>query len=122
MRINVVTALTFVLSSLLLSLPARSAQISAILGSPQQYNSQTVTVTGAITGLRQRVSKRGNPYVTFTVCSDACIHIFTFGEPVLHDGERVTVTGIFAAVKQVGRYSFRNEIDAEAVGIRPAEQ
>ncbi len=41
--------------------------------------------------------------------------VFTFGTPAIKDGERVEVRGIFQRVKQVGAYTFHDEIDASSV-------
>lgn len=122
MRNNRKALVLLALASLLLSPLARSASIRAVLANPKQYDRQLMTVSGTVSALQQHLSRRGNAYETFAVCAYACIHIFTFGEPVLHNNEKVTVTGNFAAVKQVGRYTFYNEIDAEASGVRPVVQ
>lgn len=94
-----------------LPLAASAAAIAQITAHPQTYDGQVVTVSGTVNDLRARISRKGNPYETFTVCESSCVHVFTFGQPPLRDGERVSVTGTFAAVKHVGRYTFHNEID-----------
>ena len=41
--------------------------------------------------------------------------VFTFGTPAIKDGDRVEVRGVFQRVKQVGAYTFHDEIDASSV-------
>ena len=87
--------------------------VTQILGSPSTYDGQHVDVAGKISHLEQKTSHKGNPYVTFSLCSGQCIHVFAFGSPNLSDGQTITVHGIFAAVKHTGGYTFYNEIDAD---------
>lgn len=100
-----------------LPLAAPAAGIAQITAHPHTFNGQVVTVSGTVSALRARTSRKGNPYETFTVCNGGCVHVFTFGQPLLRDGERATVTGTYAAVKHVGRYTFHNEIDTRSSDI-----
>ena len=92
---------------------ALATTIDDVLGHPSTYDGQHVDVSGQISHLKQKTSHKGNPYVTFSLCSDQCVHVFAFGSPSITDGQTITVHGTFAAVKRVGSYTFRNEIDAD---------
>ena len=92
---------------------ALATTIDQILATPNAYDGQHVDVRGKVADLRAKVSHKGNAYVTFSLCSDRCIHVFAFGAPSIKDGQTITVRGTFAAVKQTGGYTFRNEIDAD---------
>jgi hypothetical protein len=87
--------------------------LAQILGSPSAYDGQHVEVKGTVERLEQKVSRKGNPYVTFSLCSSQCLHVFGFGSPNLSDGQTITVRGTFAAVKRANGYTFYNEIDAD---------
>ena len=97
------------------ALPAASsaATIAQILGSPSTYDGQHVDVRGTVEHLHQKVSHKGNPYVTFVLCSGQCVHVFGFGSPAISDGQAITVHGTYEAVKHVSGYTFYNEIDAD---------
>jgi hypothetical protein len=97
------------------ALPTASsaATVAQILGSPSTYDGQHVDVRGMVERLEQKVSHKGNPYVTFTLCSTQCIHVFGFGTPSLSDGQTITVHGTYETVKRVSGYTFHNEIDAD---------
>jgi hypothetical protein len=41
------------------------------------------------------------------------VNVFTWGHPQVAEGQKLTVNGTFDAVKHVGHYTFRNEIDAD---------
>jgi hypothetical protein len=101
---------------LLAALPAAclaGATVEQILDSPAAYDGKHVDVSGIVQRLEQKVSRKGNPYVTFSLCSGQCIHVFGFASPSLSDGQRVTVRGTFEAVKHVSGYTFYNEVDAD---------
>ena len=87
-----------------------------ILGNPDRFDGQIVMVTGTLTNFRPTVSQRGNAYFTFDLSDGRqSITIFKFGESACRAGASVTVEGLFQKVKQVGRYTFRNQIDAAKI-------
>jgi hypothetical protein len=43
------------------------------------------------------------------------VSVFTWGPPVLSNGDRVEVEGVFQQVTHVGRYTFYNEVEAQRV-------
>ncbi len=98
---------------------AFSATAGAILATPERYDKQAVTLSGAVTKLNQQVSQRGNAYYTFDL-QDATgrIHVFSFGQAACPEGRAATVEGTFETVKQVGRYTFYNEVTASRVMCR----
>jgi len=106
-------ALLFVFLSAFSGAPTLAATIAQVLANPSTYDGQHVDIKGQILHFEQKVSHKGNPYVTFSLCSSVCIHVFGFGSPELRDGETVTVHGTFAAVKHVSGYTFYNEIDSD---------
>jgi hypothetical protein len=106
-------ALALAIGILPLNASAATATIEQILAHPANFDQQHVEVSGAVSGIRTKVSHRGNAYVTFSLCSAGCIHVFAFGSPTLHDGQQLTVHGTYYAVKHQGSYTFRNEIDAD---------
>ncbi len=99
----------------LVGLPAATsaATIAQILGSASTYDGQHVDVRGTVERLEQKVSHKGNPYVTFSLCSGHCIRVFAFGTPSISDGQTITVHGTYEAVKHASGYTFYNEVDAD---------
>jgi hypothetical protein len=97
---------------------ALDATPSAILTNPDRFDGKSVTIHGAITNLRETVSRRGNPYYTLDLNDGTrAIRVFSFGKAPCRSGT-ATVEGTFEKVKQVGRLTFRNEITATQVTCR----
>ena len=91
---------------------------SAILATPDRFDGQTVTISGTIAHLRERVSQRGNLYYTFDLDDGRqAIRVFSFGKAPCRAGG-ATVDGTFEKVKQQGRYTFYNEVTASSVTCR----
>ena len=84
-----------------------------ILGNPDRFDGQIVTMSGMLTNVQPQVSRRGNAYFTVELSDGrTSITVFKFGEPPCRAGTTATVEGRFQKVKQVGRYEFRNQVDA----------
>jgi hypothetical protein len=100
---------------LLAAVPAVSsaATIVQVLGGPSTYDGQHVDVRSTVERLQQKVSHKGNPYVTVSLFSSQRIHVFAFGTPNINDGQAITVHGTYEAVKHVSGYTFYNERDAD---------
>jgi hypothetical protein len=92
-----------------------TATPSQLLAHPNTFNGQHVSVTGTVSDVVAKTSHAGNPYETFNLCdaNSVCVHVFTFGQPSLSEGEKKTVRGTFSAVKHVGSYTFYDEIEAD---------
>lgn len=107
--------ISLVAFALLAALPTAvsAATITQILGKPSDYDGRHVDVAGTVEHLEQKTSHKGNPYVTFSLCSSQCIHVFAFGSPNISGGQTITVHGTYEAVKHVGSFTFYNEIDAD---------
>jgi hypothetical protein len=90
------------------------AQISALLANPTSFDSQHLSVTGAIAQLAEKTSRRGNDYTTFDLCDGtSSVHVYSYGHPKLTNGQTLTVSGKFFADKHVGSLDFKNELDAD---------
>ena len=108
---------------LALASPARwasAATVAEIAKNPAAFDQKTVTASGTAQEVSRRTSRRGNPYTTFRLSDQGeAVKVFTFGTPAIKDGDRVEVRGVFQRVKQVGAYTFHDEIDASSVTPAP---
>ncbi|QLH52795.1 MAG: hypothetical protein CH6_0127 [Candidatus Kapaibacterium sp.] len=101
-----ITSLSFVLAQ-------TKTTVESILENPDNYDGELVEVVGKVENFKSKVSKRGNAYITFDLRGEsASITVFSFGRFNLSNGDRVKVVGYFQKEKNVGRYTFYNEIDA----------
>lgn len=90
----------------------------AVMANPDHFDGKAIVVEGTATNIFFKVSRRGNPYYTFDLTDGAgSVKVFSFGKPVISDGERVKVFGRFMKVKRAGKYTFYNEIDASAGAV-----
>ena len=95
------------------------AQIGAVLSDPAGYDGQPVSLTGTVSQLDTRVSRRGNPYYTFKLDDGSGrVAVFSFGQLPCPSPSRVTVAGEFRHVKRVGTHMFYDQIDARRVVCR----
>ena len=86
------------------------------MANPERYDGKLLSVDGTVTGLRSKVSRKGNAYYTFRVSDGrAAVMVFSFGTPSCSDGRQTTVEGQFLRVKQVSGYTFYDQIDARRV-------
>ena len=84
----------------------------------RSIDGQTVTISGTITKLRERVSQRGNVYYTFDLSDGKqAIRVFSLDKAPCRAGG-ATVDGTFEKVKQQGRYTFYNEVTATSMTCR----
>ncbi len=121
MRLKYTLRLFFSLLFLLsFSLQAQNAfagakiTIKTLLSKPNKYDRKEVTIKGKATTIEPRTSKRGNDYTTFILkdTSGRAVNIYTRGHPLITEGQRVTVTGIYQKVQMFGRYAIHNEVKA----------
>jgi hypothetical protein len=86
-----------------------------ILKNPERFDGQTVSLSGTMSRLDARTSRKGNAYYTFSMHE---LTVFSPGSPPCRDGAAVTVAGVFKKIKQVGHHTFRNQVDADSVVCR----
>ncbi len=86
--------------------------VQALLNNGKQYDGKQVVLVGTVRELKEKVSKKGNPYFTFKIGEGKqSISIFGYGKANVKEGDRVRVTGKFAVEKRVAYATYRNEID-----------
>lgn len=91
--------------------------IKTILADPDQFDGKKVMVRGRVEDLKPGVSRRGNPYATFSVTdsSGAALRVLARGQHQISSTDQVEVTGILRRVKRPGRYTLYSELEASTV-------
>lgn len=80
--------------------------VSGLLKHTDQDDGKVVSVAGAITAYRERVSAKGNPCTTFRLeDGGSSVSAFSWKHQGLENGLRVRMTGTFAVPKHVGSIS-----------------
>lgn len=102
--------------------------VQALLTDGKKYDGKQVVVVGIVRDLKEKVSKRGNPYYNFKIGEGKqTISVFSYGKASVKNGDKVRVTGKFAVEKRVGYAVYRNEIDVskgkvEVLASAPADR
>lgn len=110
MRTAVIVAL--VLSFTMALQAQEQVTVQALLNNGKQYDGKQVVLVGVASKLKQKVSKKGNPYYTFRIGEGKqSVSVFGYGNAPAKEGDKVRVTGKFAVEKRVGYATYRNEID-----------
>jgi hypothetical protein len=101
-----------------LAVPALARdRIGDILNRPEAFDGREVVLEGKVSALDPRTSRRGNDYFTFRLSDEtgASLKVFSWGKPAIAPGDRVEVRGRFQRKRQVGSYTFTNEVEASRV-------
>ena len=88
--------------------------VEEIMANKDSYEGKEVSISGTVSGPRFKASKSGKPYMTFPLLGDSGgrINIFVWGNMKLKRGQKVRVTGIYRKSVEMGKYSFRDMIEA----------
>ncbi len=92
--------------------------VSQILKNPEEYDGRIVEVEGLAGDINFKTSKSGRKYTTFKLSDNYGRTLKVYygkGHPRISDGDRVLVKGIYRKVKRIGRYQYKNQIDASEV-------
>ncbi len=91
--------------------------IAELLRNPSSWDGKKVKISGQIRSLKKRRSRSGNLYSTFSLSDREgnSVKVFSWGHPVIDNGEPVEVEGVFKREKHVGKLTFYNEIEAKTV-------
>jgi len=93
--------------------------VSNILENDDYCNLKKVDITGKATNLDLKTSKKGSNYTTFNLEDEGKqLKVFAWKHLPINEGEDVRVKGTFHKVKYVGKYSFKNEIEASIVEVK----
>jgi len=90
---------------------ALTVSVRELVETPDRFDGRAVTVHGTVASLHRQVSRRGNPYYTFSL-SDGLrvVRVFSFGDTACRNGESASMDGKFSRVKTFGGYTFYNEV------------
>lgn len=89
-------------------------RIGDVLARTDAFDGRDVIVEGKTSAVDPRTSRRGNDYFTFRISdvAGAFLKVFSWGKPAFAPGDRIEVSGRFQRERQVGRYTFTNEVEA----------
>lgn len=96
---------------------AQVTTVEEIMADKDSYDGKEVSLSGAVSTPRFRASRHGKPYMTFPLLggSGSRINILFWGEIKLKTGKRINVQGIFRKTMEMGKYTFRDVIEASEI-------
>jgi len=81
---------------------AESIKPSEILRDPAAFDGKHVMISRTVQNVIPKTSRKDNDYETFDLCDASGVRVFTWGHPDLREGQHLSVSGTFDAVKHVG--------------------
>jgi len=101
---------------------AAEATVEEILANQDSYDGKEVSVSGAVSTPRFKASRHGKPYMTFPLLGESGgrINVLVWEQMKLKKGEKVKVTGTYRKVMEMGKYTFRDMVEASEI-IRSEE-
>jgi len=97
--------------------------VEEILANQDSYDGKEVSVSGTVSTPRFKASRHGKPYMTFPLLveSGGRVNVLVWEQMKLKKDEKVKVTGTYRKVMEMGKYTFRDMIEASEI-IRSEEE
>ncbi len=96
---------------------ATETTVEEILANPDSFEEKEISVSGTISTPRFKASRHGKPYMTFPLLSESGgrVNVLVWEQIKLKKGEKIKVTGTFRQAMEMGKYTFRNMIEASKI-------
>jgi len=96
---------------------AMETTVEEIMANQDSYDGKEVSVYGAVSSPRFKSTRHGKPFVTLPLLGDfkGRINVLFWGDMKLKTGKKVKVTGIYRKIMEVGKYTFRDVIEASDI-------
>jgi len=96
---------------------AMETTVEEIMADKDSYDGKEVSVSGAVSTPRFKSSRHRKPYLTFPLLGDSKgqINVFFWGDIKLKTGKKIRVTGIYRKIMEMGKYTFRDVIEASEI-------
>ena len=92
---------------------------SELLGDPDRFDGQAVTLQGTVERFREGVSPDGAPYYKFRLSDEQyAVRVSSAGRSPCRNGMQAMVDGTFERVNRLGRHTHYNEVTATRVTCR----
>jgi hypothetical protein len=96
---------------------AMETTVEEIMADKDSYDGKEVWVSGAVSTPRLKSSRHRKPYMTFPLLGDSKgrINVFFWGDIKLKTGKKIRVAGIYRKIMEMGKYTFRDVIEASEI-------
>ncbi len=91
--------------------------VEEIMADKDSHEGKEVSVSGAVSTPRFKASRHRKPYMTFPLLGDSGsrINILFGGDIKLKTGKKITVQGVYRKIMEMGKYTFRDVIEASEI-------
>jgi hypothetical protein len=121
MRVLIRSLSLLLLAGAAIALAADKVALDVLLADTAKYDEKVITVAGAASSFKAKVSKKGNAYFTFRLKGKGDGFLSVYGQGKLDKepkpGQQVEVTGTFRKEKDMRDFVVKNEID-----VSPAKE
>ncbi len=102
---------------------ATETTVEEILANPASYDGKEVSVSGTVSTPRFKASRHEKPYMTFPLLGESGgrVNVLVWEPMKLKKGEKIKVTGTYRKAMEMGKYTFRDMIEASQI-IRSEEE
>ncbi len=88
-----------------------------ILANRDSFDEKEVSVSGSVSTPRFKASRHGKPYMTFPLLGESGgrVNVLVWEQMKLKKGEKIKVTGTYHKAMEMGKYTFRDMIEASEI-------
>jgi hypothetical protein len=96
---------------------ATETTVEEIIADKDSYDGKEVSLSGAVSTPRFKASRHRKPYMTFPLLGDSGsrINVLYWGEIKLKTGRKIKVQGVYRKMMEMGKYTFRDVIEASDI-------
>jgi hypothetical protein len=96
---------------------ALETTVEEIMADKDSYDGKEVSLSGAVSTPRFKASRHRKPYMTFPLLGDSGrrINILFWGDAKLKTGKKIKVKGVYRKMMEMGKYTFRDVIEASEI-------
>jgi hypothetical protein len=96
---------------------ATETTVEEIIADKDSYDGKEVSLSGAVSTPRFKASRHRKPYMTFPLLGDSGsrINVLYWGEIKLKTGRKIKVQGVYRKMMELGKYTFRDVIEASDI-------
>ncbi len=91
--------------------------VEEIMADRDSYDGKEVFLSGVVSTPRFKASRHRKPYMTFPLLGDSGsrINILFWGDIKLKTGKEIKVRGVYRKTMEMGKYTFRDVIEASDI-------
>lgn len=96
---------------------ATETTVEEILANKDSYDGKELSVSGTVSTPSFKASRQRKPYMTFPLLGESggLINVLVWEPMKLKKGEKIKATGTYRKIMEMGKYTFRDMIEASEI-------